>query len=835
MSTPRYSPRDIEPKWQKIWEDTGLNKSVEDPEAEKFYCLEMFPYPSGDLHMGHMRNYAIGDAYARFLRMKGFNVLYPMGYDAFGLPAENAAITRKVDPGKWTRSSIDKMVAVQKRMGLSYDWDRTLATCEPEYYRWNQWIFLKFLEKGLAYRQAAPVNWCPSCMTVLANEQVEAGGCWRCSTDVQTRDLEQWFYRITDYADELLADLDTLEDWPERVKTMQRNWIGRSEGAQIDFKVTGSDHVIPTFTTRPDTVFGITYMVLAAEHPLVHELVKGTQQEEAVMAFVETARGRSHIERTDDTREKEGVDTGRTFINPVNGDEFPIYVADYVVMEYGTGAVMGVPAHDQRDFEFATKYGLPVVVVIEADEGSSSGQKMECAYVEEGIMVNSGPFDGQGNRDAMPGFVSFLEENGWGHGTVSYRLRDWLISRQRYWGTPIPVVYCDSCGAVPVPEEELPVELPGDVQFTGEGNPLASSPSFVNTQCPACSGPARRETDTMDTFIDSSWYPFRYTDPKYDKAPFDPEKAEYWMPVDQYIGGIEHAILHLLYARFFTKGLRDLGLTKADEPFRRLLTQGMVIKDGAKMSKSMGNVVPAEDMMERFGADTARIFILFASPPEKELEWSDKGVEGSFRFLGRVYRMVADNLELFPVGKEVVADQAGKPSGQQPDNIRALVHAVHRSTGKVSGDIEKRFQFNTAISAIMELVNDVLRFVSAGGLESDGGRVEASMAMETVIRLLAPFAPHLAEELWSMAGHAESVFLSPWPEYDPDLAISDVVELVVQVNGKVRARFEAGPETPVEELQAQALSLPRIQELLEGKEVIKVVAVPGRLVSIVIK
>jgi leucyl-tRNA synthetase len=680
-------------------------------------------------------------------------------------------------------------------------------------------------------------------MTVLANEQVEAGGCWRCSTDVQTRDLEQWFYRITDYADELLADLDILENWPERVKTMQRNWIGRSEGAQIDFKVSGSDHVISTFTTRPDTVFGITYMVLAAEHPLVHELVRGTQQEEAVMAFVETARGRSHIERTDDTREKEGVDTGRTFINPVNGDEFPIYVADYVVMEYGTGAVMGVPAHDQRDFEFATKYGLPVIVVIEAGEGSSSGEKMECAFVEDGIMVNSGPFDGQGNRDAMPGFVRFLEDNGSGQGTVSYRLRDWLISRQRYWGTPIPVVYCDSCGAVPVPEKDLPVELPGDVQFTGEGNPLASSPSFVKTQCPTCSGPARRETDTMDTFIDSSWYPFRYTDPKYDKAPFDPEKAEYWMPVDQYIGGIEHAILHLLYARFFTKGLRDLGLTKADEPFRRLLTQGMVIKDGAKMSKSMGNVVPAEDMMDRFGADTARIFILFASPPEKELEWSDKGVEGSFRFLGRVYRMVADNLGLFPVEKvavpnqpEHVADQPpGQSSGQQADNIRALVHAVHRSTGKVSGDIEKRFQFNTAISAIMELVNDVLRFVSVGGLESDGGRLEASMAMETVIRLLAPFAPHLAEELWSMTGHTESVFLSPWPEYDPDLAISEVVELVVQVNGKVRARFEAGPETPVEELQAQALSLPRIKELLEGKEVVKVVAVPGRLVSIVIK
>ncbi|MDF1535593.1 MAG: leucine--tRNA ligase [bacterium] len=828
MSPPRYSPRDIEAKWQKIWEETGLNRSVEDPGAEKFYCLEMFPYPSGDLHMGHMRNYAIGDAYARFLRMKGFNVLYPMGYDAFGLPAENAAITRNVDPAGWTRSSIDKMIAVQKRMGLSYDWERTLATCEPEYYRWNQWIFLKFLENGLAYRHSAPVNWCSSCKTVLANEQVESGCCWRCGTVVRKRDLEQWFLRITSYADELLRDLNRLEDWPERVKTMQKNWIGRSEGAEIDFKVTGSDHVISTFTTRPDTVFGITYMVLAAEHPMVEELVRGTDREKAVMLFAETARGRSHIERTDETKEKEGVDTGRTFINPVNGEQFPIYVADYVVMEYGTGAVMGVPAHDQRDFEFAGKYGLPVVLVIQGEDGPVDGAEMDRAYVEDGIMVNSGPFNGQGNRDAMPGFIRFLEENGWGRAGVSYRLRDWLISRQRYWGTPIPIIYCDSCGTVPVPEEDLPVVLPGDVEFTGEGNPLATSPTFVNTRCPSCSGPARRETDTMDTFIDSSWYPFRYTDPKYDKAPFDPEKAGYWMPVDQYIGGIEHAILHLLYARFFTKGLRDLGLTNADEPFRRLLTQGMVIKDGAKMSKSMGNVVPAAEMMDRYGADTARIFILFASPPEKELEWSDQGVEGSFRFLSRVYRMVTDNLGIFPASARVSA-------AQQPDDTRMLIQAVHRSTGKVTGDIERRFQFNTAISAIMELVNEILRFVTAGGLHSEDGHREAAIAMETVIRLMAPFAPHLAEELWSMTGHDQSIFLSPWPEFDPELAVSDVVELVVQVNGKVRARFEASPEASGEQLQAQALALPRIQELLMGKEVVKVVAVPGRLVSIVVK
>jgi leucyl-tRNA synthetase len=828
MSTPRYSPREIEPKWQKTWEETGLYRSVEDPNAEKFYCLEMFPYPSGDLHMGHMRNDAIGDAYARFLRMKGFNVLYPMGYDAFGLPAENAAITRKVDPAKWTRSSIDKMIDVQKRMGLSYDWDRTLATCEPEYYRWNQWIFLKFLENGLAYRKAAPVNWCPSCMTVLANEQVEGGGCWRCSTDVQTRDLEQWFFRITSYADELLEALDRLEDWPERVKTMQRNWIGRSEGAEIDFKVTGSDQVISTFTTRPDTVFGITYMVLAAEHPLVEQLVKGTEREDAVLAFADTVKRRSHIERTDETKEKEGVDTGRTFVNPVNGREFPIYVADYVVMEYGTGAVMGVPAHDQRDFEFARKYDLPVIAVIEGEGGSVDGADMDRAYVDDGVMVNSGLFDGQSNQDAMPKFGSFLEENGWGRSTVSYRLRDWLISRQRYWGTPIPVIYCDSCGAVPVPEEDLPVLLPEDVEFTGEGNPLATSPTFVSTSCPSCSGTARRETDTMDTFIDSSWYPFRYTDPKYDKGPFDPDKAGYWMPVDQYIGGIEHAILHLLYARFFTKGLRDLGLTEADEPFKRLLTQGMVIKDGAKMSKSMGNVVPAEEMMDRFGADTARIFILFASPPEKELEWSDKGVEGSFRFLSRVHRMVSENLDIFPTS----AREAGS---HQSDDIRALIQAVHRFTGKVTEDIEKRFQFNTALSAIMELVNETGRFVSSGGLEVEGGREEAARAMEAVIRLLAPFAPHLAEELWEMIGYEESVFLSPWPEFDPELAVSDMVELVVQINGKVRARFEASPDTPGEELKTQALDLPRIQELLMDKEVVKVVTVPGRLVSIVVK
>jgi len=827
MSTSKYSPRDIEPKWQDRWEETGLYRSVEDPSREKFYCLEMFPYPSGDLHMGHMRNYAIGDAYARFLRMKGLNVLYPMGYDAFGLPAENAAITRKIDPGLWTRSSINRMMEVQKRMGLSYDWSRTLATCEPEYYRWNQWIFLKFMEKGLAYRESAPVNWCPSCQTVLANEQVEGGGCWRCHSTVQKKDLKQWFFRITAYADELLDDLERLDDWPERVKTMQKNWIGRSEGAEIDFKITGSDRVISTFTTRPDTVFGISYMVLAAEHPLVEELVDGTERADRVREFVRGVQEKTLIERTDETREKEGIDTGRTFINPATGEEFPIYVADYVVMEYGTGAVMGVPAHDQRDFEFAKKYDLPVLVVIQDEAKALNGDSMTEAYVEDGVMVNSGPFDGRPNREAMPGFVSHMEENGWGRAAVSYRLRDWLISRQRYWGTPIPVIYCNECGMLPVPDEDLPVILPSDVEFSGEGNPLETSETFMQVPCPGCSGPARRETDTMDTFIDSSWYPFRYTDPAYDKAPFDPAKAAYWMPVDQYIGGIEHAILHLLYARFFTKGLRDLGLTDANEPFKRLLTQGMVIKDGAKMSKSMGNVVPAEEMMERYGADTARIFILFASPPEKELEWSDKGVEGSYRFLNRVHRLVMENLSLF-------ADEPGK-AGQGDEKVRSLVRTRHRTVQKVVEDIEKRFQFNTAISAIMELVNETQKFITGNGTAGEGGALAASDAIRTVVLLLAPFAPHLAEELWEATGRSESVFKSEWPSYDQDLVVSEMVQMVVQVNGKVRARFEAPPETAKETLEETALAMPRVQEFTKGKEIVKVVVVPGRLISIVVK
>ncbi len=828
MAKSRYVPGEVEKKWQSKWEETGFNKATADPGKKKFYCLEMFPYPSGDLHMGHMRNYAIGDAYSRFLRMRGFNVLYPMGYDAFGLPAENAAITRNINPAEWTRSSIERMKEVQKRMGLSYDWDRTLATCEPEYYRWNQWVFLKLFERGLAYRKAAPINWCPSCQTVLANEQVEAGGCWRCHSEVTKKDLEQWFLRITAYADELLEDLGGLEAWPDRVKLLQRNWIGRSEGAQIRFPVADSEFVIPAFTTRPDTIFGVTYMVLAAEHPLLPELVRGLDTEEKVLAFAETVKQESALDRASEGREKEGVFTGRYFLNPVTGEQCPIYVADYVLMEYGTGAVMGVPAHDQRDFEFATRYQLSIREVISPDGGRARGAPLECAYTGDGVMVNSGPFEGADNREAMGDIIRFLEDNEWGQGAVSFRLRDWLISRQRYWGTPIPVLYCPDCGIVPVPEKDLPVVLPEDVKFTGEGNPLESSTEFAAAVCPACGGKARREMDTMDTFIDSSWYFFRYTDPSYGDGPFSPEEAAYWMPVDQYIGGIEHAILHLLYARFFTKALRDLGLTGVNEPFRRLLTQGMVIKDGAKMSKSMGNVVPADDMLNNYGADTARMFILFASPPEKELEWSEQGVEGSFRFLSRVHRLVMNHLEIFDDPKDGQGEGSGKRSGD-------LTYAMHKAVKKVTADVEERFQFNTAISAIMELVNEAQKFLGDSGSMVGPDRQAAREALLTTLKLIAPFAPHLAEELWEAAGMPYSVFNHEWPSFDPELAKASTVEIAVQVNGKVRARFEAPADSDKSFLESEALSQPRIKEMLENSQLIKLVVIPGRLVSLVLK
>jgi leucyl-tRNA synthetase len=829
MAKNRYNPDEIEPRWQKRWEETSLYRTDETPGRKRFYCLEMFPYPSGKLHMGHVRVYSIGDAYARFMRMRGYAVLHPMGYDAFGLPAENAAITRKVHPREWTYQSIELMRGQQKQLGISYDWERSFATCDPSYYRWNQWIFLKLFEKGLAYRKAAPINWCPSCRTVLANEQVEDGACWRCATAVVKRDLEQWFFRITHYAEELLADLDKLPHWPERVRVMQANWIGKSHGAEVSFPVVGSDEVITVFTTRPDTLFGVTYMVLAPEHPLVAKLVAGTPKEREVADFVAEVRSQSVIDRTAVGRDKRGVDTGRRFVNPVTGQEHPIFVADYVLMDYGTGAVMAVPAHDQRDFVFARKYGLPVRVVIQDESGSLDPVAMVEAYEGDGPMAASGPFTGRHNREAMADLVKWLDGRGLGKGTITWRLRDWLVSRQRYWGTPIPVYHCARCGIVPVPEKELPVLLPDDVSFTGEGNPLATSPSFLSATCPACGGPARRETDTMDTFIDSSHYYFRYTDPGYDQGPFNPGRVRDWLPVDQYIGGIEHAILHLLYSRFFTKALRDLGLTTVSEPFTRLLTQGMVVKDGAKMSKSKGNTVDPGEIIDRYSADTARLFILFASPPEKELDWSDKGVEGAFRFLGRVHRLVCDNPDLFASGRPDPTDPSWGEGA-----VRAMRHATHRTVKKVGEEVE-RFHFNTAIAAVMELANEAGSYLAAGVPGEGDARSAAAEAVEAIVLLLAPFVPHLSEELWEAMGRPYSVFDQPWPSHAPELAAAETVEIVVQVNGKVRARLPFPAEAGEEELRAAALAHPRIIELLGGKDPLKVVVVPRKLVSLVVK
>lgn len=752
---------EIEKKWQKRWADSGIFKVKPDPDKEKFYCLEMFPYPSGKgMHMGHVRNYAMGDCVARFKRMKGFNVLYPMGYDALGLPAENAAIKSGSHPKRFTEESMRKMKSQQIALGNSYDWDREIASCYPEYYRWNQWMFLKFLEKGLAYKKEAPINWCPKCQTVLANEQVEDGKCWRCKSEIEDKYLEQWFFKITEYADELLSSLDTLEGWPERVKTMQKNWIGKSYGTEITFKIVdedGSDtgKEISTFTTRPDTVFGITYLVLAVEHPLVMKLVEGTRYEEEVKRFVKEQKKRSIIERTAEGKDKSGVFLGKYIINPVNGEKCPLWVADYALMDYGTGAVMAVPTHDQRDFEFAKKYNLPMRVVINPNSWDLDVNTMTRAFVDDGILINSGEFDGMNNRDAIEEISKWMESKGFGKRTVNYKLRDWLISRQRYWGTPIPIIYCDKCGTVPVPEEDLPVELPENVVFTGEGNPLASCKEFVNVKCPKCGSDARRETDTMDTFVDSSWYFFRFCSPKYDKLPFGPEEAEHFMPVDQYIGGIEHAILHLLYARFFTKAMRDIGLTKINEPFTRLFTQGMVVKDGAKMSKSLGNVVSQEEISNRYGIDTARIFLLFLASPEKELEWSDKGVQGAYRFIKRVYSLL-DVQE----HKENLKDSI-------------VVSRMHSTIKDVTESIEN-FRFNLGVIALMEFVSYLKKY--SDKISKD----VYDNCLKHVILLIAPYAPHLAEEMWSKTGNESFVSLADWPEFD-----SSKIDLIAESKEKI--------------------------------------------------
>ncbi len=821
-----YNATQIEEKWQKLWEEQDSYRSRADSSKTKYYVLEMFPYPSGKLHMGHMRVYSIGDVLARYLRMRNFNVIHPMGWDAFGLPAENAAIENNVNPADWTARNIEHMKQQQKRLGVSYDWHREVNTSSPDYYRWSQWLFLLMYKRGLAYKKKSDVNWCETCATVLANEQVEKGLCWRCSNVVETRELEQWFLRITNYAERLLNDLEQLPGWPERVKLMQQNWIGRSEGAEIVFRVKDfPEEEIRTFTTRPDTLFGVTYMVLAPEHPLVRPLVEGTDREKEVLDFVAKTRRESEIDRTSEEVPKIGLFTGRYAVNPVNGEEVPILVGNYVLMAYGTGAVMGVPAHDHRDFDFARKYDLPIRVVIQPGKRAELDlETLEEAYVDEGYMVNSGSFSGTDSREGIKKVTAYLEEQGLGNFRVTYRIRDWLISRQRYWGTPIPIIYCDQWGAAPVPESDLPVELPLDMELSGNRVPsLAHYPGFVEAKCPECGGEATRETDTMDTFICSSWYFLRFTSPNCDYAPFDPDDADYWMPVDQYIGGIEHAVLHLLYARYFTKVLYDAGMVKVIEPFNRLLAQGMVYKDGAKMSKSKGNVVTPDEIVERFGADTGRLFILFASPPEKDLDWNDQGVEGCHRFLRRMWRLVADS------SAEIDASPVRAEEGEHEAELQRSLHAAIK---KVSVDIEERFNFNTAISAIMELVNSIYAYRQA--MDKEGyNREILREALEKTVILLAPFAPHLAEESWEMLGCEGSVHRQHWPAYDPQMLEVDQVEVVIQINGKVRGRITVPTDCPEDQLVEKARSSDRIGELLEGKEIIKAITVPNKLVNIV--
>jgi leucyl-tRNA synthetase len=823
----KYDFKKVEAKWQKYWDSFDIYRTSEDTGKPEKYILEMFPYPSGALHMGHVRNYAIGDAIARFTKMRGYNVLHPIGYDAFGLPAENAAIEHGVHPKEWTYKNIEIMRAQLKQLGISYDWSREIITSDPDYYRWGQWLFLKFYERGLAYRKKATVNWCPLDETVLANEQVEGGRCWRCGSIVETREFEQWFLKITAYADRLLEDLKLLTGWPERVRIMQRNWIGRSEGANVVFTLKSTGEGITVFTTRPDTLFGATFFLLAPEHPLVDKLVVGTKYEKAIADFRAEIALESEAERVAAETPKKGLFIGQYVINPVNGEEIPVYVADYVLMEYGTGAVMAVPAHDQRDFEFAKKYRLPIRLVIQSPDRSLSEESLEEAYIEEGIMINSGPFTGMASETGRKEITKWLKQRKLGDFAVNYRLRDWLISRQRYWGNPIPIIYCEKCGPVPVPEEDLPVLLPENVQITQKGgSPLTKVNEFVETNCPNCQRRAKRETDTMDTFICSSWYFLRYCSPKEKKVPFNKKAADYWMPVDQYIGGIEHAVLHLLYARFFTKVLYDLGLVNCVEPFENLLTQGMVIKDGAKMSKSKGNVVEPSDIINKYGADTARLFILFAAPPEKELDWSDRGVEGSYRFLGRVWRLITENRERAKNHQSPL-----NPVSTLGTHEKELLHLVHRVTKKVTEDIE-RFSLNTAVAALMELVNGMYKYNEMAAHWHKEIVLEAS---QKLVLMLSAFAPHIAEELWQQLGGQNSVFLESWPSYDPQLALAEQITLVVQVDGKVRDKLSASADISQEEMKTLALESPKIQKWLRGKRVQRIITVPGKLVNIVTK
>lgn len=851
----RYDFNKVELKWQKYWTDNNIYRTEINTSKEKFYCLEMFPYPSGKIHMGHVRNYAIGDVIARYKRMRGFNVLHPMGWDAFGLPAENAAIKQGVHPAKWTYENIDYMKKQLIRMGLSYDWHREVTTCSPEYYKWNQWFFLKLYEKGLAYKKASFVNWCPSCVTVLANEQVIDGKCWRCDSSVIQKELEQWFFKITHYAEELLQGCDELRGWPERVVAMQKNWIGKSEGVEVDFPIVGSDEKLRIYTTRPDTIFGVTYMCLAPGHPLTKRLVKDKERLEAIKA------------RYGKMEDKEGLFTGHYAINPLTEEKIPIFVANFVLMEYGTGAIMSVPAHDQRDFEFAKKYNLPIKVVIEPEERAT----VEQAYEEEGILINSGQFSGMKSEDAKKAIAKFIEEKGLGKITVNYKLRDWGISRQRYWGTPIPIIYCDKCGIVPVPEKDLPVILPEDVKFTGKGgSPLLESEEFLKVKCPRCGRDAKRETDTMDTFVDSSWYFVAYclkSEQQSSRATEQQEKemasvfssmsseVNYWMPVDQYIGGIEHAVLHLLYSRFFTKVMRDLGILNIDEPFTNLLTQGMVCKETLrcpehdwlfpeevkdsrcvhcgkevergrveKMSKSKKNVVDPDALIMRYGADTIRLFSLFAAPPERDLEWSDKGVEGAYRFLNKVWGIVYKHR-----AKEQESRRAEIISEVSSFQASALIRKTHQTIKRVTEDIEKDYHFNTAIAALMELTNEISYFEP----KNDEDLFILKFAVKNLILMLSPFAPHIAEELWEAIGEKNSIFQHPWPLWIEELTKEEEIELVIQVNGKLRAKLSIPVGLSEEEIRNRAINEPRIKELTKDKEIKKIIIVKGKLVNIV--
>lgn len=829
MIQEKYAPHDIEAKWQKYWEENKTFKVEMDKDKPKSYVLEMFPYPSGNLHMGHVRNYSIGDVIARFRTMKGFNVLHPMGWDSFGMPAENAAIKHNIPPKKWTLENIANMTRQLKALGLSYDWDREVTTCKEDYYKWTQWFFELFYKRGLAVKKESAVNWCDTCNTVLANEQVIDGKCWRCDHEVVKKDLSQWFFKITDYADELLKDLDLLPGWPERVKTMQHNWIGRSEGLEFSFEIPALNDTVAVYTTRPDTAYGVTFMALAAEHPLIKKICENNPKADEINAFCERVRNQSEIERTSSESEKEGVFTGVYCINPFTGRKVEIWVTNYVLYDYGTGAVMGVPTGDQRDWMFADKYGIEKIVTICPVGKELKLEEMTCAYEEkEGMLVNSGEFTGMEMHKAMSAIMDKAEAEGFGKRRVNYRLRDWLISRQRYWGAPIPIIYCPHCGEVLVPEDQLPVRLPEDVSFTaGAKSPLATSEEFVHCKCPKCGADATRETDTMDTFLCSSWYYLRYTDAHNDKMPFDKELNSYWGPVDQYIGGIEHAILHLLYSRFFVKVLRDAGLVDYDEPFSNLLTQGMVIKDGAKMSKSLGNVVSPEEILSKYGADTARLFILFAAPPERELEWSDQGVEGSFRFLNRIWRIV----QAF---EAVLAQQVTEyDHSNLSEADKDLRRVLHSSIKKVTNDIETRFNFNTAISTMMELVNALYAYKEAAKEPNAGLIYEA---ISDLIKMMSPFVPHITEELWRGAIDANSsVHEQSWPECDEEALKVDNVEIVLQVNGKVRGRLTVPAEATKEELEKIAMADANVQAHIGDATVRKVICVPGRLVNIVAK